>query len=51
VTSLRPAGKARIGDKLLDVVAEADFIDQGTPIVVVRSTGLRTVVARRPEQA
>jgi len=43
-TDLRPAGKARVGGKLLDVVAESDFIDAGTPVVVVRREGPRTVV-------
>lgn len=34
-TDLRPAGKARINDRLHDVKSAGDFIHQGTPIRVV----------------
>jgi membrane-bound serine protease (ClpP class) len=50
-TSLRPAGKARVGDRLLDVVAEADFIDAGTPIIVVKKAGPQTLVRKTEESA
>lgn len=43
-TMLRPAGKARIGSKLLDVVAESEIIAAGTPVIVVKKVGPMTVV-------
>ena len=43
-TKLAPAGKARIGDELIDVIAEGEPLDQGTPIVVVDAKGNRVVV-------
>ncbi|MEM9351556.1 MAG: NfeD family protein [Planctomycetota bacterium] len=45
-TDLRPAGKADIDGELLDVIAEADIIDKGTPIVVVDTQATRVVVRR-----
>ena len=36
VTDLRPAGRARFGDRMLDVSSVGSFIDPGTPIRVVR---------------
>lgn len=46
-TTLRPAGIACIDDKLVDVVTEGGFIDEGTPIVVIRVIGGRNIV--RPQ--
>ncbi len=43
-THLRPAGKAELQHQLLDVIAEGEPIDQGTPIVVVDARGNRVVV-------
>ena len=43
-TDLRPAGKARINHELVDVIAEAEPLDSGTPIVVVEARGNRVVV-------
>ena len=34
-TTLRPAGIAKIDGNLVDVVTEGDFIDAGSPIVVI----------------
>ena len=45
-TTLRPAGKARFGDRYVDVVAEGEFLDPGTPVHVVRVHGNRIVVKR-----
>jgi membrane-bound serine protease (ClpP class) len=50
-TALRPAGKARVGETLLDVVAEGDFIDAGTPVIVVKREGPMTVVRPQREQS
>ena len=41
---LRPAGKARFGRELVDVVAEAQFVENHVPIEVVQVLGNRIVV-------
>jgi membrane-bound serine protease (ClpP class) len=41
---LRPSGRARINDITVQVVARGDYIDAGTPIVVVQTDGNRYVV-------
>ena len=43
-TTLRPAGKAQVGDRYVDVVSDGPFIEQGTPIEVVQVEGNRVVV-------
>ncbi len=49
VSVLRPAGKARFGEAILDVVAEHDFIDKGAAVEIVGVYGNRVVV--RPKGA
>ena len=44
--ALRPAGKARFGDELVDVVADGEFIGKGDPIVVIARHANRVVVRR-----
>lgn len=44
VTTLRPAGKARFDDELIDVVAEGHYIEAGARIQVIEIDGLRVVV-------
>jgi membrane-bound serine protease (ClpP class) len=47
VTSLHPAGKVETDNgRLLDVVAEGEFIEQGTRVKVVQCEGGRIVVER-----
>ena len=41
---LRPAGKARFGDALIDVVTEGEFIEHGHNVQVVEYRGNRVVV-------
>jgi membrane-bound serine protease (ClpP class) len=41
---LRPAGKARFGDAVVDVVAEGEFIDKGMKIKIIEIHGNRVVV-------
>jgi len=41
VTDLRPVGTALLGDARIDVETEADWIDAGTAIEVVRIDGMR----------
>jgi membrane-bound ClpP family serine protease len=43
-TPLVPAGKARFGSQLIDVISEGPGIDPGTPVEVVEVTGNRVVV-------
>jgi membrane-bound ClpP family serine protease len=43
-TDLRPAGKARIQHELVDVIAEGEPLDSGTPVMVVEARGNRVVV-------
>jgi len=43
-THLRPAGKAEIDHQLIDVIAEAEPLDRGTPLEVVEAHANRVVV-------
>jgi membrane-bound serine protease (ClpP class) len=45
-TILRPAGVAMIGDKRLDVVAESDVIESGSPVRIVAVNENRLVVRK-----
>jgi membrane-bound serine protease (ClpP class) len=49
-TPLRPGGKGRFGELLIDVLASGDFFDRGTPIRVVRVTGNQVLVEGVEEQ-
>jgi membrane-bound serine protease (ClpP class) len=44
ITDLRPAGKGRFGDRLLDISADGEFIEKGTTLKVVRHEGSLVVV-------
>jgi len=44
LTILRPSGKARIGDKVVDVVSEGPFIEADQAIQVIQVNGNRIVV-------
>jgi membrane-bound serine protease (ClpP class) len=41
---LRPSGKARFADHVVDVVTQGEFVAPNTPITVVVSDGMRVVV-------
>jgi membrane-bound serine protease (ClpP class) len=43
-TPLFLSGKARIGDQLVDVIADGDAIDRGTQVEVIEVSGSRVVV-------
>jgi membrane-bound serine protease (ClpP class) len=43
-TTLRPSGKARFADHIVDVVTEGEFIAADTPITVIQKDGMRVVV-------
>jgi len=47
VSFLRPAGKARIDGRVVDVVSDGPFIPEGSEIEVVQVTGNRVVVRAR----
>lgn len=51
VTTLRPSGKAKFGDRVLDVVTGGEFIPAETLVVVWQIDGMRVVVSRAPEQS
>jgi membrane-bound serine protease (ClpP class) len=44
VTQLTPAGKARLGDQVVNVVSEGDVIERGRPVEVIDVVGNRVVV-------
>ena len=44
ITVLRPSGKARFADRVIDVVTEGEFIAPQTPVTVIQSDGMRVVV-------
>ena len=44
VTVLRPSGKARFADHLIDVVTEGEFIAPQTRVTVIETDGMRVVV-------
>lgn len=46
VTPLRPAGKIRVGDEVVDVVADGEIIDVGGTVEVVSARGNHVVVRR-----
>jgi membrane-bound ClpP family serine protease len=52
-TVLRPSGRAQIGDRFYDVVAEFGYIPEGTPVKIVSVTEFRigVEVDKRPETA
>ncbi|UCD51346.1 MAG: hypothetical protein JSW27_01685 [Phycisphaerales bacterium] len=45
-SALRPAGKARFGDAVVDVVATAEFISKGAMVEIIEIHGNRVVVKR-----
>ena len=46
VTSLLPSGKAKIRDRVYDVICDGDVIEKGDTIGVVEVAGNRIVVER-----
>ncbi|OHB50649.1 MAG: hypothetical protein A2Y10_02180 [Planctomycetes bacterium GWF2_41_51] len=49
VTILRPAGRARIGDSIVDVVAEGDYIQREQKVKIINIEGNRVVVRQIKE--
>ena len=50
-SDLRPAGKARFGGHLIDVVAQGEFISAGTSVVVIEVSGFRVMVRQARDGA
>ena len=46
LTTLRPAGRAKFGERVIDVVTEGDFVSSGELIEVVEIGGNRVVVQK-----
>ena len=44
ITVLRPSGKVRFADRIVDVVTEGEFIGPQTPVIVIQADGMRVVV-------
>src|SRR6476659_7907669 len=44
ITVLRPSGKARFADRIVDVVTAGEFIGTQTPVTVIQTDGMRVVV-------
>ena len=44
LTVLRPSGKARFADNVVDVVTEGEFIAPNIPVTVIQADGMRVVV-------
>ena len=44
VSALRPAGKARFGEAIVDVVAKAEYIEKGRAVEIIEIHGNRVVV-------
>lgn len=49
VSYLRPSGKMKIGNDLFDVITEAEFIESGTAVSIIRIDGNRIIVTRKEE--
>lgn len=48
LTPLRPSGRARFGERIVDVVTEGGFIPPDTQVEVLSVAGARVVVQQRP---
>jgi membrane-bound ClpP family serine protease len=46
ITVLRPSGKARFAEHIIDVVTEGEFIAPKTPVTIIQTDGMRVVVRR-----
>ncbi len=44
ISTLRPTGKARFGDAIVDVVAQGDFLNIGTRVEIIEIHGNRVIV-------
>lgn len=49
LTPLRPSGRARFGERIVDVVSEGGFISRGAQVAVLEVVGSRVVVQGKPD--
>ena len=49
-SKLRPTGKAKIGDAIVEVVAEGEFLDIGTEVTIIAIKGNNVVVRKTGNQ-
>jgi membrane-bound serine protease (ClpP class) len=49
VTALRPSGKIAVGGEHYDCVADGEFIDKNTPVVISQINGTRITVTREQQ--
>ncbi len=47
ISRLRPAGKAKFGEAVVDVVAEGAFVDKGAKVTIIEVRGNRVVVRQK----
>ncbi len=47
LTNLRPSGIALLNDRRADVVTRGEFLDKGTPVIVIKVTGNQIIVKKR----
>ena len=47
-SALRPAGKARFGNRFVDVITDGEFITKGSKVRVVQTSGSRVLVSFEP---
>lgn len=47
MTYLRPSGKVKIENEILDVITEGEFIEKGTPVIISEISGNRLIVSRK----
>jgi membrane-bound ClpP family serine protease len=47
LTDLRPAGMALLSDRRTDVVTRGEYLEKGTPIIVIKITGNQIVVKKQ----
>ena len=50
LTPLRPSGRTRFGERIVDVVTEGNFISRGARIAVLAVVGSRVVVQERASE-
>jgi membrane-bound serine protease (ClpP class) len=51
VTPLRPSGRGRFGEEILDVVTQGNFLDTGTRVEIIRIQGNRVIVDAVPDSS
>ncbi len=51
LSTLRPTGRANFGDAIVDVVAEAEFLNRGTTVEIIEIHGNRVVVKAVEEES